>query len=353
QLIIPPPSNFQNTPDPDDFPLRNNPFCRFIAIKRFGLRLHITLKHPADRPLSSRNAPPLSDSSSFPPTSLEDNITCDICSTKCRTMKELLVHKQSVHHISVNKQEKSSLLDIQWKIRHPTPISEDVILTQEDLTNMDLLISELGNSLQISKVEFTSSICLQRIAKKPSSHPCLKKFFSHSINDSSFCGGKWNSSICPFFATSKIGLDLHSRIHKRQALSSMGPSDITSSNTSRQDQDISLIDIPEPSLLNLFIEPLDTLNDEDLDEQFRLLEKIHEDFISTIQDYFHLKTSSSSEESTGGNPSVPTKSLVDETQAIQKAFSWNRRKCMTTSTLPGKKIHKHHNKIEIWSTLRH
>ncbi|GFT60984.1 hypothetical protein NPIL_163321 [Nephila pilipes] len=118
QLIISPPSNFQNAPDPDDFPLRKCPFCRFIAKKRFGLRLHIRLQYPAERLLSSRNAPPLSDSSSYPSTilpstSLEDNITCDICSTKCRTMKGLRVHKQSVHHVSVNKHGKSSLTNIQ------------------------------------------------------------------------------------------------------------------------------------------------------------------------------------------------------------------------------------------------
>ncbi|GFT98898.1 hypothetical protein NPIL_644111, partial [Nephila pilipes] len=118
QLIIPPPSNFQNPPDPDDSPSRKCLFCRFIAKKRFGLRLHIRLKHPAERPLPSRNAPPLSDNSSFPPTilpstSLKENITCDICFIKCRTMKGLRVHKRSVHHISVNKHGKLSLTDIQ------------------------------------------------------------------------------------------------------------------------------------------------------------------------------------------------------------------------------------------------
>ncbi|GFT44977.1 hypothetical protein NPIL_650041 [Nephila pilipes] len=116
-------------------------------------------------------------------------------------------------------------------------------------------------------------------------------------NDSSFCDGKWTCSLCRFSATSKIGFDLQSRIHKKQSLLFKGtpikippnpkqrkqaksnkiaplfvgdlgdfpldqplslfqaPSDITSTNVPLEDVS------PDPTLLNSFLEPLDALLD--------------------------------------------------------------------------------------------
>ncbi|GFT03263.1 retrovirus-related Pol polyprotein from type-2 retrotransposable element R2DM [Nephila pilipes] len=58
----------------------------------------------------------------------------------------------------------------------------------------------------------------------------------------------------------------------------------------------SLLDIPEPPLLQSFLEPLDTLLNEDMDDS--------------------------------QNPSFIKKPLAEDAQSIQKAYSWNRRKCI-------------------------
>ncbi|GFS77417.1 hypothetical protein NPIL_492341 [Nephila pilipes] len=50
----------------------------------------------------------------------------------------------------------------------------------------------------------------------------------------------------------------------------------------------SLLDIPEPPLLQSFLEPLDTLLNEDMDDRFQLFETIHSDIIITIQNHFNL-----------------------------------------------------------------
>ncbi|GFT61728.1 retrovirus-related Pol polyprotein from type-2 retrotransposable element R2DM [Nephila pilipes] len=94
------------------------------------------------------------------------------------------------------------------------------------------------------------------------------------------------------------------------------------------------IEAKEPQLLATFNEPLDALLEDGIDNKMALLENMLQDITKVIQDKFHLKTSTqfpnrnASKPSVSGSARILKASIVNDAQAVQKAYAWNRRKCI-------------------------
>ncbi|GFT03822.1 retrovirus-related Pol polyprotein from type-2 retrotransposable element R2DM, partial [Nephila pilipes] len=225
---------------------------------------------------------------------------------------------------------------------------------------------QIFHRLQISSVEFWCSICTKRISGKPSTHSCLKITDNSVIHPAIDPPSSWVCSICQFSAASKAGLDLHLRSHKKTDLATKGiplvdlptpkqrkknknnritpllngepgsmpldrplPSfnvqeDITiPPDPSSPIEDIQKIDLPPPPLLSSFLEPLSVLLHEEIDDKLSHLETLHNSIISSIQEHFHLLPPAN-------RPDKPAyrKTVASDAQGVQKAYSWNRRKCI-------------------------
>ncbi|GFT74116.1 hypothetical protein NPIL_223021, partial [Nephila pilipes] len=225
---------------------------------------------------------------------------------------------------------------------------------------------QIFHRVQISSVEFWCSICTKRISGKPSIHSCLKITNTSVIHPAIASSSSWVCSICKFSAASKAGLDHHLRSHKKTDLASKGiplvnlptpkqrkknknnritpllngepgsmpldrplpafnaPEDISvPPDPSSPIEDFQKIDLPPPPLLSSFLEPLTVLLNEEIDNKLSHLETLHNDIISSIQEHFHLIPPAN-------RPDKPTfrKTVASDAQGVQKAYSWNRRKCI-------------------------
>ncbi|GFT19301.1 retrovirus-related Pol polyprotein from type-2 retrotransposable element R2DM, partial [Nephila pilipes] len=339
-----------------------------------------------------------------------------LCATICKTAKGLRVHRQAAHKISVRKDGNSRAnpapsLD-QGSNSDPTPLKDALpALTENNLTSKSVVLKgniikfafplprsihcpenkcnkvfhtskwyttnnsvkrhlAIYHRIQLAGVEYWCTICKRRISGKPASHPCLLNgMMSTQAASDDTNRTTWVCTVCGFRASSKVGLDVHGRIHKRESLASKGtpivslptpkqrkqlrkkkiapllvgspgdlpldrplpdfqvPADIVQEVAPGPTTEIPLIDLPPPNIIESFIDPLDALISEDIDDRLRLLEVINNDITTALQHHFHLKKRQVSTSNTGSSKNDKLNKLKDP-QTIQKAYAWNRRKCI-------------------------
>ncbi|GFS98750.1 retrovirus-related Pol polyprotein from type-2 retrotransposable element R2DM [Nephila pilipes] len=419
------------------------PNCPFLAMKKGGLRLHMFRNHNTVVALSEITAwgsTTTQDAPSSVATTAEQHHQCKRCATICKTAKGLRVHMQSAHNISVRKEGKSrrnDTLELQQStnadqeiagppnevpmeetpsgpkdnpvtlvnnilkysfplhdtIRCPERKCHKIFHTRKWYTTNNSVKRHLSiyHRIQLAGVEYWCTTCKRRISGKPASHPCISNAMTSSHNPSSVNNIKtWVCADCGFKASSRVGLDVHRRIHKRDEVAHKGtplvslptpkqrklaknrkiapllvgspgdlpldrplptfqdPSDITVEETLDMSNENALIDIPHPSILDSFLEPLEALMNEDIDDRLRLLEVINNDITSAIQQHFHLEKREASSANKRANTNDKKEKLKDP-QTIQKAYAWNRRKCIrdlvesndTRCSVPTEVIHSH------------
>ncbi|GFQ73017.1 retrovirus-related Pol polyprotein from type-2 retrotransposable element R2DM [Trichonephila clavata] len=234
-------------------------------------------------------------------------------------------------------------------------------------------------------VEFWCSICHTRIRDKPASHPCLReRGLMHEVTQDK----GWPCTDCDFVATTKTGLLNHGMAHRRKELQSQvvqlkvpdgprkrqlkrrkrlgplvtgQPGDtplaapvLEEQNNTEQGEDVGCarrerIDIKETLVLVSFEEPLDTLLDiEDLGDRKTHLEAIVGGVTQAVQEHFHLQRPV-----TQGDSSARKGLDTQDPQKLQRAYRWNRRKCIraitqpsgTRCTLPKEEVHSYYTKI--------
>ncbi|GFS86882.1 retrovirus-related Pol polyprotein from type-1 retrotransposable element R2 [Nephila pilipes] len=419
------------------------PHCPLLAMKKGGLRLHMFRNHHtvvAHREMTAWGSKTTRDPSSSSATPAEQVHQCNRCATICKTAKGLRVHKQSAHNISVRKEGKPGrkatspqqqstnsdrevaappmeelmreisdepkdgsvtlqgnvlkysfpLLDT---IRCPERKCNKIFHTRKWYTTNNSVKRHLSiyHRIQLAGVEYWCTSCKRRISGKPASHPCITNAMTSSQGpNSGKNNNSWVCSDCGFKASSRVGLDVHKRVHKKEQVSYKGtplvslpnpkqrkqaknrkiapllvgspgdlpldhplpifqdPSDIIEEDMLDLSNEATLIDIQHPSIIESFLEPLETLMSEDIYDRLRLLEVINNDITFAIQQHFHLEK----REASSANPRVSVnekREKLKDPQTIQKAYAWNRRKCIrdlvesndTRCSVPTEVIHSH------------
>ncbi|GFU32550.1 retrovirus-related Pol polyprotein from type-2 retrotransposable element R2DM, partial [Nephila pilipes] len=221
--------------------------------------------------------------------------------------------------------------------------------------------------IQLQTVEHWCSICKSIIKTRPAIHPCIQS--SLTAPPSKASPSKFRCSSCNFNATTQIALFLHQRMHKKESLASSAvplksfptpkerksqkkrklapllqgspgnhpiapplipftsipqPDPADASNSSP----VELIQLEEP-LLASFVEPLGVLFEDGIDNKMALLENLLHEITSIIQGKFNLSSENLNNRPKRNNPNrLPRSSESQDAQAIQKAYNWNRRKCI-------------------------
>ncbi|GFT18415.1 retrovirus-related Pol polyprotein from type-2 retrotransposable element R2DM, partial [Nephila pilipes] len=232
-----------------------------------------------------------------------------------------------------------------------------------------------------NSVEFHCFYCKKKISKNPSKHICLKG--NLVIPNSMFLDdSEWTCSTCNDFSTnSQLAKRNHLASHKREKirnqstpliipesssqskrrkrskvapLSEGAPGDMriappimsinqdTLGNCEKdsnalpsddEDENISpKIDLPVPSVLNSFLDPLDALIEvDDVSNGLETFENLMSGITTAVQDFFHLPPKRSS-----GNKNITNRKAFDpmNAQEVQKLYKWNRRRCVRQIALP-------------------
>ncbi|GFT61829.1 hypothetical protein NPIL_48891, partial [Nephila pilipes] len=194
-----------------------------------------------------------------------------------------------------------------------------------------------------TSVEFYCFHCKNKIKKNPAQHPCLKGrlIIPKQVTDND---SEWTCPICQDFSTaSRIGQQNHLASHKRESIrKDSTPLIIPDSNASRklkkrkkisslsdgapgdtriapslnsvnqdiitnkepedvfpsdgEDEDSSpKIDLPQPSVLSSFLDPLDALIEvDDLSDAITSFENLMGGIVEAVQEHFHLSPQRSS-----------------------------------------------------------
>ncbi|GFT09236.1 c2H2-type domain-containing protein [Nephila pilipes] len=357
------------------------PLCPFMAIKKGGLRIHMFRDHGkvvTHSEMSSWSSGTLIAASTSSMTTDEPMHQCTLCATVCKTAKGLRVHRQAAHKISVVRRAtpevtSSSLpfrCQCQSTVLRGSAIKSFALLNGTPINNSVKRHLAIYHRIQLAGVEYWCTICKRRISGKPASHPCLLNgMMSSQVASADTNRTTWVCSACGFIASSKVGLDVHGRVHKKESLANKGtpivslptpkqrkqlrkkkiapllvgspgdlpldrplpdfqvPTDITQEIAPEPTTEIPLIDLPSPNIIESFIEPLDALISEDIDDRLRLLEIINNDITAALQQHFHLKKRQLPSSNPGSSKNEKLNKLKDP-QTIQKAYAWNRRKCI-------------------------
>ncbi|GFU01291.1 retrovirus-related Pol polyprotein from type-1 retrotransposable element R2 [Nephila pilipes] len=223
--------------------------------------------------------------------------------------------------------------------------------------------------IQLQSVEHWCSVCNSKMKTRPALHPCIKS--SLTVPPSKPTPSTFLCHSCNFNATSQIALFLHQRAHKKEYLAEASvplktfptpkerknkrkkklapllqgsPRDhpiappLTPFNsiphpdrsTSSTSSTVDLVQLEEPNLLASFIEPLEVFFEDGIDNKMALLENLLQDITSVIQEKFSL-TSEKPIKPKNSNNSLNKNSRSSDSQdaqSIQKAYNWNRRKCI-------------------------
>ncbi|GFR10190.1 retrovirus-related Pol polyprotein from type-1 retrotransposable element R2 [Trichonephila clavata] len=204
-------------------------------------------------------------------------------------------------------------------------------------------------------VQFWCLACEKRIVQ-PARHRCLKGA-SLVVNSGQ---GTWQCDECEFKATTKVGLDNHMSSHRKEAAAASMPkisippsiskkkkskraklvpissgdpgcarlAPPASPQPSPQTVDESSVsgraDVAIPTVLDCFIEALDTLLEVDeISERFSHFENLVQNISETVQQHFNLVRPQP-------NSSLPLNKGADlnNPQVVQRGYRWNRRKCI-------------------------
>ncbi|GFR30369.1 uncharacterized protein TNCT_216741 [Trichonephila clavata] len=210
--------------------------------------------------------------------------------------------------------------------------------------------------------------CSTRLRTAPAAHPCFKNM---SLMQGGTLEGKWSCADCNFVATTRNGLLNHEKVHKRErlrqdipplqipldpktrrrnknkklaSLTTGQPGDTplaaraidlpTSEEQSREEVNATRqrerIDVQEPAALLSFQEPLDMLlGTEDLQNRKDHFEVIVQGLTTAVLGHFNL-----SKPPVIGTGSTRKGLDLLNPQLVQKAYRWNRRKCIRAITSP-------------------
>ncbi|GFQ89970.1 uncharacterized protein TNCT_333791 [Trichonephila clavata] len=212
-------------------------------------------------------------------------------------------------------------------------------------------------------VQYWCSSCRKRIVQ-PARHRCLKG--ASLVTRSS--QGTWECEDCQFKASTKVGLDNHRKTHRREAAvlelpqltvpetsskkakkkkARMAPLSSGDPGSARlappasplaadppcpeQNEDTAegRADLAVPAVLEGFVEALDTLLEVDgISDSMPHLETLVDNLVVVVQEHFHLSRPPQNQNSTTANR--PTD--VQNPQAVQRNYRWNRRKCIRLIT---------------------
>ncbi|GFY44120.1 retrovirus-related Pol polyprotein from type-2 retrotransposable element R2DM [Trichonephila inaurata madagascariensis] len=219
------------------------------------------------------------------------------------------------------------------------------------------------------QVQYWCAPCGKRIRKKPSQHPCI---LNHAMREDQSAASEWPCADCEERFTSRMGLLNHQKSHRRRALieelpvlkipdgpkqrrakkdkklaplsagdpGSMRlapppnhlPDTPPRSNPGQENgEDPTLrgrIDLRVPDTLKPFLEPLNALLEMDeINDARAHFEETVDNITAAVQDYFHLQP-------TRPETNRPNNGGLDleDPQRVQKAYRWNRRKCVRAIT---------------------
>ncbi|GFU23362.1 uncharacterized protein NPIL_259341, partial [Nephila pilipes] len=233
-----------------------------------------------------------------------------------------------------------------------------------------------------SSVEFYCFFCKKKIKKSPALHPCLKNNLiipkAPIVDDS-----EWTCEICNTFSTtSRLGKQNHLASHKRDqirknappliipesnaalkrkrrkkvtSLAEGPPGDtrlappLLSVNLDRQgkqpvptipaqddeeDDPSTKIDLPIPTVLSSFLDPLDALIEvDDLENAMTAFEKLMDGITTAVQEHFHLPLQSTDPSQKRAGKSRKNFDPMNA-QEVQKLYKWNRRRCVRNIACP-------------------
>ncbi|GFT18739.1 retrovirus-related Pol polyprotein from type-1 retrotransposable element R2 [Trichonephila clavipes] len=218
--------------------------------------------------------------------------------------------------------------------------------------------------MQSINIFFYCKLCKQRFTKKPSAHPCFKS--TPFVIERPF-SSEWECGECGVCFTSKTGLDNHVLAHKKAKIHKSDipikvppPSSAKKKNRRRkvkhlsegepgttplavppppsttipvlQDQPMEspLIDVEECKVLCSFKEPLlHFLQHDDLPGATHDFFALVEDMVSVVREHFHLGSPPLKQ---GATPRRTRELDLQDPQAVQKCYAWNRRKLIRQLT---------------------
>ncbi|GFQ70126.1 retrovirus-related Pol polyprotein from type-2 retrotransposable element R2DM [Trichonephila clavata] len=213
-------------------------------------------------------------------------------------------------------------------------------------------------------VQFWCSVCGKTI-HQPAKHKCL--LGASLVLESK--GEQWACHECDFSATTKTGLDNHVKMHKREAAAAVLPRlDIPSStvkkrkktkakldpissgdpggaqlappaaprvrNTAVPVTDDTVVsgraDVAVPTVLDSFNEALDTLLEVDeISDRLSHFENLVDGVVEAVQGHFNLVRPQNNQNREPNKPKGPD---LQNPQATQRSYRWNRRKCVRQIT---------------------
>ncbi|GFW62213.1 retrovirus-related Pol polyprotein from type-2 retrotransposable element R2DM, partial [Trichonephila clavipes] len=380
-----------------------------------------------------------------------DALCCEVCRKVAKTHKALKYHQLRMHGIPVlkphalrsnNKPEEKPVKDDQQEPVPPPPspdalplITSQAVTTAAAAPGAALLGETLRFTFPLPRVvacpihncghtfctkswytttnsakkhlrmyhrlfnrttQYWCSVCDRNITTKPFSHPCLK---ATGMMLKKVGQNAWPCEECGESFTTKIGLNNHAKVHKRnevadrmvqldipegpqtrkarrqgrlRPLSEGDPGDMSlaprhddpplpdsvQENTiDNENQTEGRISVKMPSILTSFVEPLDTLlSVDEISDSRSHFEAIVAGITVAMQEHFHLTQDKDHEPKKTGSKQ---KSIdLQNPQQVQRTYKWNRRKCIRAITqkdsarCPVSREDTHQFFTRIWESTR-